>query len=78
VIDASMFGGGLTAGMAITDDMFINSLDGLAVDADDRFMLVADLGNLYWDADGAGGADGVLIAHLTYIPALRAEDFLVV
>lgn len=78
VIDASVFGGGLTAGMAITDGVFTNSLDGQALDADDRFMLVADLGDLYWDADGAGVADSVLIAHLTHIPALRAEDFLVV
>jgi Ca2+-binding RTX toxin-like protein len=47
-----------------------------AGDADDRIIYDTTTGNLYYDADGVGGAVAVQFAWITTIPAgLDASDF---
>jgi serralysin len=47
-----------------------------AADADDRIIYNSATGQLYFDADGAGGA-GVLFATLGTDLALTSADFIV-
>lgn len=47
------------------------------VDADDRILYDGRTGELFFDADGAGGADAVHFATLDHDPSLKARDFLV-
>lgn len=78
-IDASDFGGGLVAGLALDADQFQVSGNGLAQDAQDRFMLATNTGNLYFDADGSGAGARVLIASFrTVLPVLTEADFIIV
>jgi serralysin len=46
------------------------------VDADDRVIYDSSKGLLWFDADGAGGKDPILIATLTNKPALGVSDFI--
>lgn len=48
-----------------------------AQDALDRIIYDAKTGNLFFDADGAGGADAIKIATLTTGLDLGADDFLI-
>ena len=48
-----------------------------ALDADDRIIYDAETGNLYYDADGAGGADAVLFAVLDNQAPIAATDFVI-
>jgi trimeric autotransporter adhesin len=47
-------------------------------DADDRLVYDTLTGNLYYDADGAGGMDAQIVATLANLPALSASDITVV
>jgi Ca2+-binding RTX toxin-like protein len=47
-----------------------------ATTASQHLLYVASSGTLYYDADGVGGADRVLIAVLTSKPVLTAADFI--
>jgi Ca2+-binding RTX toxin-like protein len=49
-----------------------------AHDADDRFVYNTSTGQLYYDADGAGGADAQLVATLQGTPTVAAGDFWVI
>ena len=49
-----------------------------ASDAEDRIVYNSTTGNLYYDADGVGGASAILFATLTGAPAIAAGDFLIV
>jgi Ca2+-binding RTX toxin-like protein len=49
-----------------------------AHDVDDRLVYDTSSGRLYYDADGAGGADAQLIATLEGAPALLAADIRVI
>jgi len=46
-------------------------------DASDRLVYDTTSGNLYYDSDGSGAAQSVLVAHLTGAPALVATDITV-
>jgi Ca2+-binding RTX toxin-like protein len=72
-IDASGFGGGLVAGAAVT----LISGSNPAASAGAAFLYDTDDGRLFWDADGAGGADPVMIATLSGAPSLSASDIIV-
>ena len=50
----------------------------VAVDADDRILYDRDTGSLYFDEDGAGGADAVLFAVLDNKTTVTADDFVIV
>jgi Ca2+-binding RTX toxin-like protein len=47
-------------------------------DADDRVIYNSSTGQLYYDADGAGGAAGQLVATLANAPGLAASDIAVI
>ncbi|MBC7986943.1 MAG: calcium-binding protein [Sphingomonadaceae bacterium] len=72
-LDSEVFGlpeGGLAAGRLV--------VGGQAQDANDRLIYDDATGKLFFDSDGTGAADKVLIARLTDAPALSASDFLVI
>ncbi|MES2444680.1 MAG: M10 family metallopeptidase C-terminal domain-containing protein [Pseudomonadota bacterium] len=46
-----------------------------AVDADDRILYDSATGNIYYDADGVGGADAVLMAHVAAGTTVNHTDF---
>jgi serralysin len=48
-----------------------------AADKEDRIVYNQAKGDLYYDADGKGGASKVLFAHLTDGTKLGFEDFFV-
>jgi Ca2+-binding RTX toxin-like protein len=51
---------------------------GLATEADDRIIYKADSGALYYDADGVGGAAGILFARIGNDLLLTGADFVVI
>ena len=50
----------------------------VAIDADDRILYGRGTGALYFDADGAGGADAVQFATLSPRLDVSIADFLVI
>ena len=46
--------------------------------ADDRLIYNTSTGQLYYDADGAGGADAQLVATLQGAPTVTANDIWVI
>jgi Ca2+-binding RTX toxin-like protein len=73
-ISAAEFGGGLTAGTVSAAQIRIgtsNNANALA----QRFIYNTSNGNLYFDADGSGGAAAVQIARLTGMPGLSEASF---
>lgn len=72
-LDRAVFEG---AGKKLTAGAF--AIGTVATDADDRLLYDAATGDLRWDADGAGGKDAVLFAHLEGAPALQLGDVLLV
>jgi serralysin len=82
-VDASAFGGGLSAG-GLTVDQLVLSATPAATQAFGQFLFETDLGRLYWDADGTGAGAALLIAELwlptwsTRATTLTVADFIVV
>ncbi len=75
-VSASGFGGGLTAGGAVS---LVSGTDPTATDdATGQFLFDTDDGRLFWDADGTGSDAAVLVATLSNIPSLAASDFAVI
>ncbi|HEY9632977.1 MAG TPA: calcium-binding protein, partial [Coleofasciculaceae cyanobacterium] len=60
---SSSFGGGLTAGTAITTAQF--TLGSSASDSSDRFIYNQNTGGLFFDADGTGSSGQIQIAQLS-------------
>lgn len=54
------------------------AMGSMAMDADDRIIYDAELGNVYYDADGAGGMDQMLFARISNGAMLEADDFMIV
>ncbi|RVU02348.1 hypothetical protein EOE18_17175 [Novosphingobium umbonatum] len=73
VFDLSVFSS-LSATGGVIDASNI-AFGGYATTADQNLLYVASSGTLYYDTDGVGGADRVLIAVLTSKPVLSAADF---
>ena len=77
-IDASLFGGGLTGGVALAPGQLVLNGTGSALDADDRFILNTATGELFFDNNGsnAGDSGSRLIADFEgAIPVLTVADF---
>ncbi|SUS05998.1 hypothetical protein DF3PB_230001 [uncultured Defluviicoccus sp.] len=74
-VAAATFGGGLTAGGAVS---LVSGASPAATLASGQFLYNTTTGQLYWDADGTGGGAATLIATLTGAPAISASDFTVV
>lgn len=68
--------GGITE---VNDMSFVANTNGVAKDADDRFLFSLATKGLFFDADGNGAGAKVLIAHIDFVdPAhatLSASDF---
>lgn len=52
--------------------------DLLIGDADDRCIFDQAAGDLWYDADGVGGAAQVMVAHFEMAATLGADDFIIV
>ena len=57
--------------------MLIGAGETKAATADQRIIYNTDTGKLYFDIDGAGGEDAVLLARLTNHAALGLADFFI-
>ena len=72
LLDGAVFAGLLQG----TDAMFVANKTGLATSAGEaQIVYQTRTGNLFYDADGKGGADGILFATLSNKPTLTASDF---
>ncbi|HVY85824.1 MAG TPA: calcium-binding protein, partial [Caulobacterales bacterium] len=64
----------LSAGPLSADQFVVGAA---AADANDHLIFNSATGALYYDADGAGGADQVLVATLQHGATLTADDILI-
>ncbi len=76
-LSAGAFGAGLDAGF-LDPAQFTSNRSARPQTADHRLLYENDTGRLYFDADGTGAADKVLIATLSGAPTLDAGDFLLI
>ena len=76
LLAASVFSG-LVSG-ALAAEAFAANETGLATDALQRIIYDTDTGNVWFDADGLGGADRMLFATITRDLELTSADFLVI
>ncbi len=80
-VSAARFRGGLVADLALASSQFVTNTTGEAQDADDRFILDSDSGDLYYDVDGSlNGADNaqLIATFIGTIPSLSSTDFVIV
>jgi len=75
-VDGSIFGGELTAGVAITSNQFV--IGSAAVDASDRFIYNQNTGALFFDEDGIGALKQVQLASLSTGLAMANADIFVI
>jgi VCBS repeat-containing protein len=68
------FGGGLYVGATVS---LVSGSNPTASEANGQFLYDTDDGSLYWDADGTGSGEAVLVATFDGAPALTASDFIV-
>lgn len=68
---------GLSAG-TLSAALFGQNLTGAATGAGPKFTYETDAGRLWWDADGAGGAGGVVVAQFVGAPGMVASDIVLV
>ncbi|HEX8225903.1 MAG TPA: Ig-like domain-containing protein [Allosphingosinicella sp.] len=73
-VSAGGFGGGLFVGGPVS---LVAGSAPAASQASGQFLYDTDDGSLFWDADGTGSGDSVLIATLSNLPSLEASDFFV-
>jgi Ca2+-binding RTX toxin-like protein len=82
VVDASGFGGGLTAAASLAADRLVIGPAGgtpTANAAKGQFLYDRDDGRLLWDVDGSAGSAAIIhIATLTGAPLISGTDFIVV
>ncbi|WP_376094559.1 hypothetical protein ACE7GA_01375 [Roseomonas sp. CCTCC AB2023176] len=78
-VSAAGFGGGLAAG-SLAAGRFASNTTGLATSAagTGQFVYETDAGRLWWDADGAGGANALLLATLFARPQFTAADITII
>lgn len=74
---ASVFGDGVTTG-TLAATAFRSRTDNLAQDADDRFIFRTTDTTLWFDQDGAGGADAIMVADLQAGATVTASDIVIV
>ena len=72
---ASGFGGGLVPGGTAP---LIQASNPIATGSKGQFLFDRDDGRIMWDADGVGSGSPVLVATLTGVTSLSANDFLIV
>ena len=78
IVNALGFGGGLASGGNL-GGKFQSNTTGLAEDANDRFIFNTAANRLYFDIDGTGSAEGLLIATFgTMAEPIRGTDFLLI
>ena len=79
VFENSVFTALGTATGTLAATMFASG-DNLAggLDASDRFVFDSSDGSLYYDVDGSGAADAILIAQLTGVTNLKASDIQII
>ena len=75
-ISATNFGGGLAAG-ALSADQFRSRADNAAQDADDRFIFRTTDRTLWYDDDGNGAGEAVMIAQFQGAVSLAAADIVI-
>jgi Ca2+-binding RTX toxin-like protein len=77
--DAVMAALGVTGNFASGDDRFFAGSGATGgADAEDRVVYDTTTGQLYYDADGSGGAAAQIVATLQGAPTLAATDFAVI
>ena len=74
-VSAFGFGGGLTAGQSLGARQF--TIGDSATDSSDRFIYNSNNGNLFFDGDGTGSNNQLLIATFTSKPELVSNDIFV-
>ncbi len=74
-VSAVGFGGGLTAGQNLGTRQF--TIGDSATDSSDRFIYNSNNGNLFFDGDGTGSNNQLLIATFTSKPELVSNDIFV-
>ena len=74
-VSESGFGGGLAAGGAVS---LVSGTDPAASEATGQFLYDTDDGRLFWDVDGTGSEDAVLLATFSNLPSLQVSDFTVI
>jgi Ca2+-binding RTX toxin-like protein len=74
LVEAGWFGGGLAAGNSLQEHQVV--VNGQAtVAGDGAFLFDSVTKALTWDADGAGGGAGIVVATLTGVNTLTVSDF---
>lgn len=79
-VDAGSFGGGLVGGAALGAGQLVVQAANAATapPGTGQFVFNSATSRLFWDADGAGGAAGVLVAVLSGVTGLATTDIVVV
>ena len=78
-ISASGFGGGLQEGMdLLASGVYVQSADGRAATAEARLIYDTTEQKLLFDADGSGGEEAVVLAHLPGQTSLPASDIQII
>jgi len=82
VVSAAGFQGGLVAGTDVAqNNRFITvnrsggDVDATTAAGTGQFIYDADVGNLWWDVDGAGGREELLVAQIVNVADLSAAIF---
>ena len=81
LVSAAGFGGGLTEAIdLLAAGRYVENTTGLADSAAGigQFVFETDAARLWWDADGAGGAAGIVVATLTGVSTLGAGEIAVI
>ena len=73
--DENNFGNGLSVGV-LPKEFFV--LGSEAQDSSDRFIYNSTNGNLFYDFDGSGTKNQILIVNLSNLPSLVAEDIVII